>query len=109
MIRWAAAGVSQRKLEAAAALWRAELDAEIDEELQDEAERERAQARRLGLRLAVAGGPEDEEVQHGAPTDEATRVQRAIQATMQRAKQRQLLSKQWIKFAQDVQSSTAHV
>lgn len=100
-----AAGVSKRKLDTAAAEFHAALETEIDAELQAEADRERAHIRSLGLRLAVVDDPEDEEARQGSRGVSRGEggIERVMQATARRLKQRQLVSKEWIKFAEDVQ------
>jgi hypothetical protein len=108
-----AAGVGKRKLAAASknTEWLAELEAEIDEELREDNERERERNRSQGPRLAVVGSSEalqeDEELLQGSSADGASGLRRAIQVSAMRAKQRQMISTQWIKFVQDVQAGRA--
>jgi hypothetical protein len=108
-----AAGVAKRKLAAASknSEWIAELEAEIDEELREDNERERERNRSQGPRLAVVGSSEalqeDEQLLQGSSVDGASGLRRAIQVSAMRAKQRQMISTQWIKFVQDVQAGRA--
>ena len=102
-----AAGVSKRKQQRAAAAWIAELDAEIDAELQDDAEREHEHMRALGLRLAVVEASEDDEAaQQGGAQGGPQGIKRVLQATALRFQQRQLISDQWVKYAEDVRAGT---
>lgn len=100
-VQFGAAGLSKRRLAADAAVWHEELDAEIDEELADNFEQDREEARRQGLRLAVVETSEEDALPLNPATDGPQGVQRALQATARRTAQRQLLSQQWIKFAQE--------